>query len=121
LDPEDAPSNTTFETDADQTHKIDALYAALTTIDRIAPVVPGVLDRLRAMRIVHADAAGVTSGLKDVATRLGKMEGEIKEWKDAIGKVEGGLKDVVGSIGGVAERVEEVILGLEERVKKLEM
>lgn len=73
------------------------------------------------MRIVHADAAGVTSGLKDVASRLEKMEGEIKEWKEAIGNVEGGLKDVVGRTGGVAERVEDVILGLEERVKKLEV
>jgi nuclear migration protein JNM1 len=121
LDPEDIQPNTALEEDFESTHKIDALYAALATIDRIAPVVPGVLDRLRAMRIVHADAAGVTSGLKDAAARLGRMEGEIKEWKESIGKVEGGLNAIVGRIGGVAGRVEEVILGLEGRVKKLEI
>ena len=100
---------------------MNALYAALGNIDRIAPIIPGVLERLRGMRIVHADAAAVTSGIKDVGERMGKMERDVKEWDKVLGQVEGGLKEVAGRVAGVVERVEEVIMELEGRVKKLEL
>ena len=100
---------------------MNALYAALGNIDRISPIIPGVLERLRGMKIVHADAAAVTSGIKDVGERMGRMEKEVTEWEEAVGRVEMGLKEVAGRIGGVVERVEEVIMELEGRVKKMEM
>jgi len=118
LDPEDSPP--IVEAD-DTSRKIDALYASLETIDKVAPVVPGILDRLRGMSIVHADAAGVTGGLKDVEGRLGGLEREIKEWREALERVEGGLKETGGKVQGIVERVEEVVTGLEGRVKKLVM
>jgi nuclear migration protein JNM1 len=104
----------------DTARKVDALYASLATIDRLAPVVPGILDRLRGMTVVHADAAGVTVGLKDLEGRLAGMEKEAKGWKDALSKVESSLKEVAGRVGGAVEVTEEVVKGLEMRMKKLE-
>jgi len=105
----------------DVTTKINALYAALENIDKISPLVPGVVERLRTMSRVHADAAGTTGGMKDIRERLGRMERDLKEWEEGISKVEIALKEVGGQIGGVAERIEQVVSGLEDRVKKLSM
>lgn len=73
------------------------------------------------MSIVHADAANVTGGLKDVEERLGGLERELKEWREALDRVENGLRGAGGQIRGVVERIEEVVSGLEGRVKKLGM
>jgi nuclear migration protein JNM1 len=106
--------------ESDTARKVDALYASLATIDRLAPVVPGILDRLRGMSVVHADAAGVTVGLKDLEGRLAGMEKEAQEWTEALGKVESNLKEVAGRVGGAVEVTEGVVKGLEVRVKSLE-
>jgi len=117
LDPEDTTMPAP-ETDS-QTHKIDALYSTLSAMDRVIPLLPGILDRLRSMRIVHADAANVTSGINDANSRLQKLEGEVKEWEGAIQRVETALKDVAGHVGTSVQRVEQVVSQLEGRVDKL--
>jgi nuclear migration protein JNM1 len=116
LDPEDVLP---ISDQDPQSHKIDALYSVLGTIDRIAPVVPGILDRLRTMRTVHADAANVTFGLNDVGSRLKRMEGEVKEWEEAVERVESSLKEVAERVGGTAERLELVVSELEGRISNL--
>ena len=105
----------------DTARKIDALYALLETIDKVAPVVPGILDRLRGMSIVHADAAAVATGLKDVEARMGSMQREIKEWNEALEKVEGEMRESGERAKGMADRVEKVVSDLEDQVKKLEL
>jgi len=100
--------------------KVDALYASLEGIERVLPVVPGLLERLRGMARVHADAGSVTGGLKEVLDRLGRMEKEVESWREALGSVESGLKESAGRVGGVAERIEQVVSGLESRINKLD-
>jgi len=95
------------------------LYAALQTIDRIGPVLPGVIERLRGMRVVHADAAGVVGGLKEMVERIGKMEGEVQNWEAGVGRVEAGKAEVQGRVLEVVEKVEEVVKGLQTRVSQL--
>lgn len=84
-------------------------------------MVPGILDRLRGMSIVHADAAGVATGLKDVEARMGSMQREIKEWNEALEKVEGEMRESGERAKGMANRVEKVVSDLEDQVKKLEL
>jgi nuclear migration protein JNM1 len=117
LDPEDAP----VPDESDVTRKVNALYATLGTIDSVAPLVGGVVERLRCMARVHADAAGVTGGLKNVEEGLRRMEGEAKEWRTALEKVEGEMKNVGGKVSGVVEQVEKVVKDLEGRVKDMGM
>jgi hypothetical protein len=71
------------------------------------------------MARVHADAAGVTGGVKTVEEGLGRMEGEVKEWRAVLEKVEMGMKDVGGKVGGAVEQVEKVVKDLEGRVKEM--
>jgi len=99
--------------------KVDALYAALATIDAVAPVLPGVVERLRGMRRVHGEAGAVAGGLAEVWGRLEGLEGDVKGWREAVGRVEGMLVEVSGQVGGTVERVEGVVKGLEERVERL--
>jgi nuclear migration protein JNM1 len=89
-------------------------------MERMRGVLPAVVDRLRGMSRVHADAAGVTSGVRDAQERLDMLEKEVKEWKDALGKVEGGVKESTMQVGVVASRVEDVVKELEGRIEKLE-
>jgi hypothetical protein len=72
------------------------------------------------MARVHGDASGVTGGLKEGLERIGRMEGECREWRGCLERVEGGLGECKGLVGGIVERVQGVVLGLEERVKKFE-
>lgn len=118
LDSEDSPL--VIETD-ETARKIDALYALLETIDKVAPVVPGILDRLRGMSIVHADAAGVATGLKEVEVRIGSVQREIKEWNEALERVESEMRESGERVNGMANRVEKVVSDLEDQVKKLEL
>ena len=71
------------------------------------------------MRVVHADAAGVVGGLKEMTERMGKVEGEVQNWEAGVGRVEAGMAEVQGRISGVVEKVEEVVKGLEARVSQL--
>ena len=103
------------------TRKVNALYATLATIDSVAPLVGGVVERLRCMARVHADAAGVTAGVKSVEGGLERMDGDVKEWRTALERVEGGMKEMGGKVRGVVEQVEKVVKGMEGRVKEMGM
>lgn len=96
------------------------MYSALENIDKITPILPGILERLRGMRMVHNDAAGVTGGIKELQERVQGLEREVKEWDESLAVVEGGLREVGPRVGGVVEKVEDVVLRLEGRVGRLE-
>jgi nuclear migration protein JNM1 len=115
LDPEDQPP----VVEDDTARKVNALYAALEGIERVTPVVPGILERLRGMRVVHADAAGVTTGIKEANVQMERMGQDFGEWREALTKVEGGLDEARTSVQVAVERVEVLLKGLEERIDKL--
>lgn len=115
MDPEDQPP----VVEDDTARKVNALYAALEGIERVTPVVPGILERLRGMRVVHADAAGVTTGIKEANVQMERMGQDFGEWREALTKVEGGLDEARTSVQVAVERVEVLLKGLEERIDKL--
>ncbi|KAL8714825.1 MAG: hypothetical protein Q9220_001338 [cf. Caloplaca sp. 1 TL-2023] len=86
-------SHTIDPTDSlDQTSKINALYGTLPTIESLAPLLPSVLDRLRSLRAVHADAALASETLARAESRQAAMAEELKEWKDGLEKVESAIR-----------------------------
>ncbi|KAL7269340.1 hypothetical protein RUND412_008003 [Rhizina undulata] len=100
--------------------KINALYGALPTIESLAPLLPAVLDRLRSLRSIHADAGKTVAGLEKVVRRQEEMAGEIQRWREALEKVEGVVKDGEGRIEGNMAKVEEWVKELEEKMKMTE-
>lgn len=74
--------------DLDQTSKVNALYGTLPTIESLSPLLPSVLDRLRSLRIIHADAAKASDSLSEAESRQAAMAEELKEWREGLEKVE---------------------------------
>ena len=118
--PTTSPSSpTTTTTDPDQDAKINALYGTLPTIESLAPLLPSVLDRLRSLRLIHADAAGASQSLAAVEKRQAEMGKEIRSWREGLRKVvevvEGGEERMKGN----ARVVEKWVKELEGRVRAL--
>ena len=106
--------------DTDRETKINALYGVLPTIQQLGPLLPSVLDRLRSLRAIHADAGRAAEGLEGIEKRQEEMSLEIGRWREALGKVEGVMKETEGVFMGNVGKVEEWVRGLEERMEKVE-
>lgn len=99
--------------------QIRAIHKLLPTIESLAPLLPVVLDRLRALRDVHAGAADVKGDLDTVAGAQTRLEREVERWTEVLEGVEGkcleeekGMKENLKIVGGWVK-------GLEERIGRL--
>lgn len=106
--------------DTDRESKINALYGVLPTIQQLGPLLPSVLDRLRSLRAIHADAGRAAEGLEGVEKRQEEMSMEIAKWKEALEKVEGVMKNTEGVFMGNVGKVEEWVKDLEVRMEIVE-
>ena len=103
--------------DPEQITKINALYGALATIDSLSPLLPFVLDRLRSLRLVHADAANAHQSLTSLETRQEAMAEEIKSWREGLERVEGVMKRGEQRMDGNIKLVESLVKELEDRLR----
>ncbi|KAL0631703.1 hypothetical protein Q9L58_009417 [Maublancomyces gigas] len=97
--------------------KINALYGALPTIENLGPLLPAVLDRLRSLRSIHADAARAVESLAKVERRQEEMGGEIERWREAMEKVELVVGESEGRVNANMETVEGWVRALEEKCR----
>jgi len=100
--------------------KINALYGALPTIENLGPLLPAVLDRLRSLRTIHADAGKAVENLTKLERRQEEMGGEIARWRAALEKVEIVVKESEGTIQSNMGKVEGWVRELEEKVRVVE-
>ncbi|KAI9795390.1 MAG: hypothetical protein M1835_005905 [Candelina submexicana] len=105
--------------DSEQVAKINALYGTLDTIESLLPILPSVLDRLRSLRLIHADAATASEDLNAVEQRQEEMAGEIKRWREGLERVESAMKEGEEVMGNNMKVVEGWVRDLEGRMKKL--
>lgn len=117
-DGKDVPKFPEIE-DAETTAKINALYGTLSTIESLAPMLPSVLDRLRSLRTLHANAATASQTLAKVESRQEDMKQEIQGWREGLEKVESAMIEGEKTMKGNTEMVEEWVKELEERMRKL--
>ncbi|KAL8635080.1 MAG: hypothetical protein Q9228_007393, partial [Teloschistes exilis] len=103
---------------SDQTSKINALYGTLSTIESLSPLLPSVLDRLRSLRTIHADAALASENLVKVESRQTAMTEELKEWKEGLEKVESSMKTGEASMKDNMDVVDRWVKELEDRLRK---
>lgn len=99
-----------------QEKKIDALYENLEMIESISPILPNLLDRLKALRIIHADAATVTTGLKDCTQRQHIIQDEMTELKETLERVESTMKESKITIQSNMIEIENMVKQLEQKV-----
>ncbi|KAA6416017.1 MAG: dynactin subunit [Lasallia pustulata] len=105
--------------DPEQVSKINALYGTLATIESLSPLLSSVLDRLRSLRTIHAEAATASESLARVEQTQEEMTGEIKSWKEGLEKVEHVMRHGEETMGGNMNAMEGWIKQLEERMSKL--
>lgn len=99
--------------------KINALFGTLPTIESLAPLLPSVLDRLRSLRLIHADAANASRNLADVEKRQAEMAEEIRSWREGLEKVEESMKTGEKRLVENTKVIEEWVKDLEGRIGKL--
>lgn len=104
--------------DSDDT-KINALYGTLPTIEQLAPLLPPLLDRLRSLRAIHADAAAASELLDELAQQQADTAAEVKQWRQGLETMEAALKDGEATMGKNAQVMEGWVKGLEARLDKL--
>lgn len=105
--------------ESDQEAKINALYCILPTIESLTPMLPPLLDRLRSLRAIHADAATASQTLDRLEQQQAEMTSEMKQWKDGLEKIEGAIKDGDASVKGNMTVMEGWVKDLEARMAKL--
>ncbi|KAK6330184.1 hypothetical protein TWF730_004680 [Orbilia blumenaviensis] len=113
------PEGPSYLSDAENEAKVNALYGTLDTIDRLSPLLPAVLDRLRSLRSVHGEAARSMQTLEMVEKRQEEMQIEITKWKEALEKVETAVGENEKTVGGNMQQVEQWVRVLEEKVRQL--
>ena len=105
--------------DSEQNAKINALYGTLNTIESLAPLLPSVLDRLRSLKDVHAEATSASQKLADAESRQEEINQELLAWREGLEKVESAMRESRETMKSNTEIVETWVKDLEERMKAL--
>jgi nuclear migration protein JNM1 len=103
----------------EQESKINALYGTLPSIDKLTPVLPLVLERLRTLRLVHTSAATADAVLTELEARQSKQEEEIQNWEKQLQLVEEDVKKHEQALQGNVKVVGDDVKMLEEKIAKL--
>ncbi|KAL7914794.1 Dynamitin domain-containing protein [Trichoderma velutinum] len=104
---------------SEQEAKVNALYAILPTIENLTPVLPPLLDRLRSLRAIHADAATASQTLDQIEKQQAEITTEVKLWKDGIEKLEETVSNGDKVMKTNVEVMEGWVKDLEQRLEKL--
>lgn len=107
--------------DPEQIAKINALHGTLPTIEALAPILPGLLDRLRSLRLLHTDAANAGNSLNELEKKQAEMDSEISEWQESLDKVESMLGQAESNTKANMKVVEGWVSDLSGRVKSLDV
>ncbi len=99
--------------------KITALHSLLPTIERLTPLLPPLLDRLRSLRSIHADAGRAADALVEAERRQDEMGKEIKTWREGLERMVGVAREGEERLAKNTQVVEGWVGALEERVKRL--
>jgi nuclear migration protein JNM1 len=105
--------------DAEMEAKIGALYNTLPTIESLAPTLPAVLERLKSLRLLHADAADAATRVEQVEAQGREMSEEVALWRQGLEKMEKAVGEAEKTTKGNMATVEKWVQELEERVKGL--
>ncbi|KAF1942627.1 hypothetical protein EJ02DRAFT_454135 [Clathrospora elynae] len=103
----------------DQETKINALYGTLPSIDRLSPVLPLVLERLRTLRLVHTSAWQADDVLTELERRQSTQEQEIQKWERQLQIVEKDMKKAETAMINNIKIVGDDVKMLEEKMAKL--
>ncbi|KAK0747896.1 Dynamitin-domain-containing protein [Apiosordaria backusii] len=105
--------------DSEQIAKVNALYGMIPTIENLSPLLPPLLDRLRSLRMIHADAATASETLAQLEQKQAEMATDIQQWREGLEKLEVVVKDAGTSREKNIEVISEWVKDLEGKMSKL--
>lgn len=105
--------------DAEQEAKVNALYGTLPAIDKLSPLLPIVLERIRTLRLIHTAGWQADEILTELENRQSQQENEIKKWELSIEKTDSDLKECEKAMHTNMKVVGDWVKKLEERMEKL--
>lgn len=105
--------------ESEQDTKINALYAILPTIETLSPILPPLLDRLRSLRTIHADAASASQTLDQIEQKQADMTAELKQWNEGLTKLETAIKTGNTTNESNLKVMEGWVKELEQKMEKL--
>ncbi|EFW99529.1 hypothetical protein CMQ_7897 [Grosmannia clavigera kw1407] len=103
----------------EQSAKINALYGTLPTIESLTPLLPPLLDRLRSLRAIHADAAAAGELLDDLEQRQADTAAEVRLWREGLEKIEVAMREGDTTMNKNMQVMDGWVKGLEERLDKV--
>jgi nuclear migration protein JNM1 len=103
----------------DQKAKINALYGTLPSIDKLSPILPLVLERLRTLRLVHTSAWQADEVLSELQSRQAKQEEEIQKWERQLVIVEKDMEKCTEAMHNNIKVVGDDVKRIDARVDKL--
>jgi nuclear migration protein JNM1 len=103
----------------DQEAKINALYGTLPSIDKLSPMLPLILERLRTLRLVHTSAWQADEVLSELEKRQAKQEDEIKSWEKHLATVEKRMQGCTEAMHNNVKVVGEDVKKIGARLDKL--
>ncbi|KAK4181013.1 hypothetical protein QBC36DRAFT_318784 [Triangularia setosa] len=105
--------------DSEQIAKVNALYGMIPTIENLSPLLPPLLDRLRSLRMIHADAAMASETLAQLEQKQAEMATDIQQWREGLEKLEVVVNDAGASREKNMEVISEWVKDLEGKMSKL--
>ena len=113
------PSVADAADDDEQEAKINALYGTLATIESLTPLVQPLLDRLRSLRAIHADAAAASETLDRIERQQVETAAELRQWREGLEKIEGAMGEGQVTMEGNMKVMDAWVSDLEMRMGKL--
>jgi nuclear migration protein JNM1 len=83
-------------------------------------LLPVVLERLRSLHVLHADAAGAKSDLEEVVNQQAATSQEIERWRKGLEDVEAKMAEYQKVVSGNTEVIGKMVEDIEERLARLE-
>lgn len=103
----------------DREAKINALYGTLPAIDKLSPILPIILERLRTLRLIHTSAWQADEVLDELELRQSKQENEIMNWQKQLEIMEKRMKQATDVMHGNMKTIGTDVKNFEARVEKL--
>lgn len=114
-----AASDSKSRLDPEQEAKVNALYGTLPAIDKLSPLLPIVLERIRTLRLIHTAGWQADEILTELENRQSQQEDEIKKWQSSLDKTESDVKECEKAMHTNMKVVGDWVKKLEERMEKL--
>lgn len=95
--------------------KIDEIFAKVPQFDKMANILPGILDRLKSLSGVHNEISNCVSTVAEIDNTLGDMRSDMRKWDAAINDVNRRLDEEQSAFDEIRRLIEARLGKLEEQ------